>query len=106
MAFSYNELNQLSKINDWLGTTTIENDIRGRLTKVTDYQNRAVGYEYNSIGEKTKLTYPDGRQALYNYDEEGKLLSITGDGEETSYTYDEIGRLVEKLLPNGVKQDY
>lgn len=30
MAFSYNELNQLSKINDWLGTTTIENDIRGR----------------------------------------------------------------------------
>jgi hypothetical protein len=63
VAFSYNELNKLSKINDWLGTTTIENDIRGRLSKVSDYQDRTVAYEYNSIGEKTKLTYPDGRQA-------------------------------------------
>ena len=112
MAFSYNELNKLSKINDWLGTTTIENDIRGRLSKVTDYQDRTVAYEYNSIGEKTKLTYPDGRQALYSYDEEGKLSSITSKGidtgfdEKTSYAYDEIGRLIEKLLPNGVKQDY
>ncbi|WP_248404867.1 DUF6531 domain-containing protein [Butyrivibrio fibrisolvens] len=106
VAFSYNELNQLSKINDWLGTTTIENDIRGHLTKITDYQNRTVSYEYNSIGEKTKLTYPDGREAVYIYDEEGKLSSITGNGEETSYFYDELGRLSEKLLPNGVKQDY
>ena len=84
----------------------------GRLSKVTDYQNRTVGYEYNSIGEKTKLTYPDGRQALYSYDEEGKLSSITAKGieensnEHTSYSYDEIGRLIEKLLPNGVRQDY
>ncbi|WP_248404834.1 DUF6531 domain-containing protein [Butyrivibrio fibrisolvens] len=112
VAFSYDELNHLSEINDWLGKTTLENDIFGRLSKVTDYQNRTVGYEYNSIGEKTKLTYPDGRQVLYSYDEEGKLSSITSKGidtgfdEHTSYAYDEIGRLIEKLLPNGVKQAY
>ena len=104
--FAYNELNQLSVINDWLGKTTLENDILGRLTKVTDYQNRTVGYEYNKIGEKTKLTYPDGRTAAYTYDEEGKLLSVIGNGEKTSYSYDELGRLTEKLLPNGVKQAY
>ena len=106
VAFSYDELNHLNEINDWLGTTTLENDIRGRLTKVTDYQNRTIAYEYNSIGEKTKLIYPDGREAIYAYDEEGRLSSITGNGEETSYEYDELGRLIEKLLPNGVKQDY
>ena len=106
VAFSYDELNHLSEINDWLGKTTLENDIFGRISKATDYQNRTVAYEYNAIGEKTKLTYPDGREAIYSYDEEGKLSSITGNGEHTSYAYDEIGRLIEKLLPNGVRQGY
>ena len=104
--FSYNELNQLNEINDWLGKTTLENDILGRLTKVTDYQNRTVSYEYNEIGAKTKLTYPDGRTADYTYDGEGRLSGITGNGEKTSYSYDELGRLTEKILPNGVKQAY
>ncbi len=106
VAFSYDELNHLSEINDWLGKTTLENDIFGRLSKVTDYQDRTVAYEYNAIGAKTKLTYPDGRQALYSYDEEGRLSNITGNGEQTSYAYDELGRLIEKLLPNRVKQAY
>ncbi|PWT25765.1 DUF6531 domain-containing protein [Butyrivibrio fibrisolvens] len=112
VAFSYDELNHLSEINDWLGKTTLENDIFGRLSKVTDYQDRTVTYEYNALGAKTSLTYPDGRQALYSYDEEGKLSSITAKGieensnEHTSYSYDELGRLIEKLLPNGVRQDY
>ncbi len=104
--FAYNELNQLNEINDWLGKTTLENDILGRLTKVTDYQNRTVGYEYNAIGEKTKLVYPDGRVAAYTYDTEGKLSGISGNGEETTYSYDELGRLSLKLLPNGVSTEY
>ena len=74
--------------------------------EVTDYKNRTVAYEYNEVGAKTKLTYPDGRTAAYSYNNEGKLSSITGNGEKTSYTYDALGRLTEKLLPNGVKQAY
>lgn len=35
--------------------------------------------------------------------EHGLKISIF---TKTSYAYDEIGRLIEKLLPNGVKQDY
>ncbi len=104
--FAYNELNQLSAINDWLGKTTLENDILGRLTKVTDYKNRTVSYEYNSIGEKTKLVYPDGREAIYNYDEDAKLVSVVGNKEETTYSYDELGRLVNKSFANGTSQAY
>ncbi len=73
-AYTYDELNHLSEINDWLGKTTLENDIFGRLSKVTDYQNRTVAYEYNALGAKTGLTYPDGRRDLYDYDEEGNII--------------------------------
>ncbi|MBQ7149024.1 MAG: hypothetical protein IJR96_09765 [Pseudobutyrivibrio sp.] len=104
--FAYNELNQLNEINDWLGKTTIENDILGRLTKVTDYQNRTVSYEYGKMGDRTKLVYPDGKSAVYTYDAEGRLSNISGNGEETTYSYDEFGRLTLKLLPNGVSTEY
>ncbi|WP_026514329.1 DUF6531 domain-containing protein, partial [Butyrivibrio sp. LB2008] len=50
VAFSYNALNQLSQINDWYGKTILENDILGRLTKVTDFKNRTVAYEYGATG--------------------------------------------------------
>ncbi len=106
VAFSYNELNQLSQINDWYGSTLLENDIFGRITKVKDFKNRIVAYEYGSMGEKTKLTYPDGREAIYNYDDKLQLSSIIGNGEKTTYTYDEIGRLSQKNFANGVSQAY
>ena len=106
VAFSYNELNQLSQINDWYGSTLLENDIFGRITKVKDFKNRTVVYEYGSMGEKTKLTYPDGREVSYNYDEKLQLSSIIGNGEETRYTYDELGRLSQKIFANGVSQAY
>ncbi len=104
--FSYNALNQLNEIRDWLGKTSIENDIYGRPTKVTDYKNRTVAYEYDLLGQKTKLIYPDGRVAEYHYDEKSKLISIAGNGEEIKYSYDDYGRLSNKLMPNGVSTAY
>ncbi len=104
--FSYNELNQLSQINDWYGKTILENDILGRLTKVTDFKNRTVAYEYGATGERTKLVYPDGKVVSYNYDDKLQLSSVIGNGEETTYAYDEIGRLVSKNFANGVSQAY
>ena len=106
VAFAYNELNQLNQINDWNGKTILENDILGRLTKVTDFKNRTVAYEYGATGEKTKLTYPDGRVVSYNYDDKLQLRSIIGNGEETTYAYDNIGRLSKKTFANGVSQAY
>ncbi|SFU92268.1 YD repeat-containing protein [Butyrivibrio sp. M55] len=106
VSFAYNELNQLKEINDWLGKITLENDVLGRLTKVTDFKNRTVAYEYGVTGERTKLVYPDGKEVLYNYNDKLQLESIVSGGETTSYTYDEVGRIIEKLLPNSVKQIY
>jgi RHS repeat-associated protein len=106
VAFSYNELNQPNQINDWYGKTILENDILGRLTKVTDFKNRTVAYEYGATGERTKLTYPDGRAVSYKYDDKLQLSSVIGNGEETTYAYDEIGRLVSKNFANGVSQAY
>ncbi len=106
VAFTYNALDQLVGIRDWLGNTTIENDALGRVLKVTDYKNRTVAYEYGSVGEKTRLVYPDGREALFDYNDRGQLSSVSFNGESTGYDYDNIGRLTGKSFANGTRQSY
>lgn len=50
---------------------------------------RTTQYEYDSNGNKTKMTDPAGEEWLQDYDAQGRLLSTTNPlGETTTYTYD------------------
>ncbi|MBE5827334.1 MAG: RHS repeat protein [Butyrivibrio sp.] len=108
----YDALNKLEEIRDHLGVTTISNDIIGRMTGVTDYSGRTVGYEYGLDDRRTAVIYPDGRTARYSYDEFGRLSllsNVSGDNdteESVTYTYDDIGRLSVKSFPNGTSIHY
>lgn len=43
---SYDVLNRLSQIEDWLGEMTIERDVMGRVTRVVDFEGTEVSYSY------------------------------------------------------------
>ena len=123
---SYDALRKLTQVKDWLGTTNIENDLLGRVIKITDHKERTLKYEWGSFGERTGIRYPDGTKAVYTYKEAMRLAHIreyrSTDGgikaqEETiptllksdagaDYTYDEKGRLSGKQYPNGIKTTY
>ena len=50
-------------------------------------------YAYDAYGNKTSMTYPDGRTVSYTYDRMNRMTSVTGlDGDVTRYTYDAAGR--------------
>ncbi|WP_026651312.1 DUF6531 domain-containing protein [Butyrivibrio proteoclasticus] len=108
----YNALNVIEEIRDHLGTTKIEYDAVGRMTKVTDFEGRTVGYEYAPTDAKTQIIYPDGSIAKYSYNAFGKLSTLSNysdnnSGESTiSYEYNDAGRLMSKVLPNGITTSY
>ncbi len=105
--YEYNSLGYLTKLQDWLGTTTFEVDALGRIQKVKDYMNKTVEYSWSPTGEKLSMKYPDGSQVKYDYDSMGRLTKVTdADKLSTTYKYDVLGNLTEKLLPNGVKTEY
>jgi len=104
--YSYNALRQLTEMRDWLGTTTIENDALGRVTKVTDFEGNQVGYTWDAMGQKEKLTYPDGKEVMYEYSTSGKLSRVISGADITSYTYDSLGKLAERILPDTTKTMY
>ncbi len=105
-AFSYTPLRQLAMVRDWLGETRIDRDKQGSITAVTDYRGRTVRYEWGDLGERRKLTYPDGTTLTWRYDEMLRPVELarTAGGEELlriSYRYDELGRLSEKRNSGG-----
>ncbi len=117
----YTALRQLSAVKDWLGETKIERDAAGAPVEITDHKGRTLAYEWGSLGERRSITYPDGRKALYQYDELLRLQKMqiekntedstyligagraAGRFEEINYKYDEMGRISEKLFPEGIR---
>ena len=65
VALSYDELGRLNEFTDWLGTTSIQRDVLGRVLSVNDYNNKSVSYNYGKLNERTEIVYPDGRTVDY-----------------------------------------
>jgi len=104
--YKYNELRQLTAIEDWLGEILIETDELGRAKKVTDHKNRDVSYTYNSTGQVESITYPDGTVTKYEYDDSLHLKKIKDKNKVIEYEYDGYGYLKSRKLPNGITTTY
>ena len=106
--FRYNSRGQLVEMQDWTGTTSFTRDILGRLTKVEDPQGREISYEYDAMGRRTGIVYPDGSRAAFAFDKNDRLKKITDAAmQSASYTYDSAGNLTKAVQPgNTVSYTY
>ena len=53
-----------------------------------------VSYGYDSNGNLTSVTYPDGEAVTYTYDSNGNLIKAQNiDGYNIQYTYDSLGKV-------------
>jgi len=102
----YNSSRQLTEIENYLGITKISSDKLGRVIEVTDHNDKVVAYDWGKMGEKRKITYPDGTVINYDYDELLRLKVVDDGTNKTNYFYDQQSRLTEKLFQNGLKTTY
>ncbi|HSH01857.1 MAG TPA: hypothetical protein VLL52_05000, partial [Anaerolineae bacterium] len=78
-------------------------DDLGRLLTYTHPLTGVVVYQYDLGGNRTGMTYPDGRVVTNTYDGDNRLVQVEDwDNLTTTYSYDGLGRLVTTTLPNGV----
>ncbi|MDE7323846.1 MAG: hypothetical protein K2N73_14245 [Lachnospiraceae bacterium] len=106
--FRYNSRGQLVEMQDWTGTTSFTRDTLGRLTKAKDPQGRETSYEYDAMGRRTGIVYPDGSRAAFAFDKNDRLKKITDAAmRSASYTYDSAGNLTKAVQPgNTVSYTY
>lgn len=103
----YDALKQLVQLEDALGITRIVRDEKtGLPAQVTNPHGETIAYEWEVDGRRKSMTYPDGRQQLFAYDQKGRLTGVSVDGQHVGYQYDDAGRMVCKSYPDGAETRY
>lgn len=99
---SYDALNRLNRIKDWLGETVFDYDEVGRITETVDHKGDTFRYGWNPDGSRDWLEYPDGSKIHYTYDDKARLMQIVCGDFRIDYNYDENSRIKECRRGNGV----
>ncbi len=81
------------------GTSTTQYNSLGEVTAQTDPDGNTTQYSYDQLGDQTGQTDPDGGVTTTAYDADGEQLSQTGPtGAQTTATYDYLGRQVTSTV--------
>ena len=98
--FRYNRRGELVEMKDWNGTMTMERDVLGRVSGITDHNGYVTGYTYDAAGNRTSIRYPDESVVNYTYDKNHRLTAVTdAQGNGTQYGYDAVGNLLTMIQP-------
>jgi RHS repeat-associated protein len=107
VTFAYDALSQRTVMTDGTGATTWTFDAVGRPITITQPNVGNVGYGYDSAGDRTGLSYPDGKVVTYTYDLAARLANVTDwQAKTTNYSYNALGQPITVTLPNGVTSRY
>lgn len=74
---------RLTGLGDNDSSLTLSYDADGRVTsraQTVGTVTHTLGYQYNTQGQLTQMTYPSGRVVTYTYDDQGRAASITQNG--------------------------
>ena len=74
--YEYNSDGELTHMSDGTGETTFTYDQLDRLTESKDGHGDTAKYEYNLGNQQTKITYPNGKSVIQEFDNAGRLKSI------------------------------
>jgi RHS repeat-associated protein len=78
--------------------TMLTYDVRGRLTS-RNVGGETTAYEYDGVGQLTKVTLPDGSFLCYSYDPAHRLTRITDNlGNKIVYTLDAVGNHTQEQV--------
>ncbi|EIO5735577.1 hypothetical protein LQW06_000488 [Listeria monocytogenes] len=113
--YTYNSENQITSVVDKESKATLTYNQYGDLISYTDQNQNMLQYQYDNIGRRIGLTYPDGTQTKYEYDLNDNLVKVssqqagtssTSQTDITTYAYDLLGNLLTTSLPNGSVTSY
>ena len=96
---AYNAHGQPTTIVDANGlTTTLAYDLRQRLITRT-VGSETTSYEYDGVGQLTRVTLPDGSFLSYGYDAAHRLVGMQDNlGNRIAYRLDAMGNRIEEQL--------
>ncbi len=102
VSYTYDANGNVLTVEDSHGTVTRSYDALNRVVSYTDTYGKVIRYEYDAVGNLTRLIYPDNTAVTYAYDANRNLVRVTDWANRvTSYTYDANNRVVGVTKPDG-----
>ncbi|MCL1810244.1 MAG: hypothetical protein FWG42_10845, partial [Clostridiales bacterium] len=104
--FGYNMAGELVLMEDWNGATEFTLDLLGQIKSVNDHGMNVTSYQYDAVGNRAGITYPDGSRVNYEYDLLGRMTRlIDNENQAVAYSWD-AARLTGMAYPNGWAEAY
>ena len=102
VSYTYDANGNVLTVTDSHGTITRTYDALNRIASYTDTYGKMIRYEYDAVGNLSKLIYPDNTAVTYAYDANHNLIRVTDWANRvTAYTYDANNRIVGVTKPDG-----
>lgn len=105
--YAYDDLGRMTSVTDGNGTITYSFDDANRLLATSYPGGKSLGYGYDLVGNRTRLTYSDDSYVEYTYDDLNRM-DLVKDQEENvlaNYSYDAVRRTGLQYL-NGTSVSY
>jgi RHS repeat-associated protein len=107
VTYSYNLANEITRATNENGSIYLGYDNRYRLNSVFDPFNYGITYNYDGVGNRTKLSLNYATYATYTYDATNRLTNLKDSANQSfTYNYDTVNRLTNRAAPNGVTTSY
>ena len=102
VSYTYDANGNVLTVVDSHGTITRTYDALNRVSSYTDTYGKVIRYEYDAVGNLSRVIYPDNTAVTYAYDANHNLVRVTDWANRvTSYTYDANNRVVGVTKPDG-----
>ena len=111
--YTYTLDNRVKTETDVLGNTKYyEYDVMGNLTKLTDERGNATQYTYHySFNQPTRIDYPDGGMDTFTYDLSGRVKTRTqkqssNSSVSISYSYNGFNKVIRETDSDNHSKTY
>ncbi len=107
VSYAYDPLNNLTRATNENGSVYIGYDNRYRVSSFSDPFYYGISYNYDAVGNRTKLKLNGATYATYTYDAVNRLTNFAdGANLNFAYSYDAANRMTQRTAPNGVSSNY
>ncbi len=111
ISFQYDANNNRSLMTDSLGSSEWEYDQLNRPISVNDSLDRSLTYEYDNVGNTTKVKYPDSSEVKYGYLKndwlkDTNIASLGGSNSSINYSRDNVGNVLNITNSNNTSSAY
>jgi len=95
VTYEYDGLDRLIKTTYPDGTTEINKYTQGILDYKIDRNGQKIDYGYDSLNRLKSKIYPDSSQVIYDYDDIGRLVSVTDGNSTVNHKYNAMNRVIQ-----------